>query len=280
MSERFRAILIDKSDKTEKGQAFRFAELTESRPHGRAMSPSPSSTRRVNYKDGLAITGKAPIVRRLPLIPGIDFAGVVDTLRRIADFKAGDRVVLNGWGVGETPSWRLCRSGPGQGRLAGRRCRTTLDQPQAMAIGTAGYTAMLVRDGARGARRDARRAATSWSPARPAASARSRSPCWPSSAIASSPRPAGRRGADYLQARSAPPRSSTAANLPAPVKPLAKERWAGAVDAVGSTTLANVLSQTTTAARSRPAALPRAWTCRPRWCPSSCAASRSPASTR
>ena len=72
----------------------------------------------VNYKDGLAITGRSPVVRRFPMIAGIDFAGVVEASSH-PDWKPGDRVILNGWGVGETPSRRLCREGAGQGRLAG-----------------------------------------------------------------------------------------------------------------------------------------------------------------
>ena len=72
----------------------------------------------MNYKDGLAITGKAPVVRRFPLVPGIDFAGTV-IASSDPEFATGDKVVLNGWGVGETHHGAFARAGPRQGRLAG-----------------------------------------------------------------------------------------------------------------------------------------------------------------
>src|SRR5208337_3154016 len=95
----------------------------------------------VNYKDGLAITGKAPVVRRFPMIPGIDFAGVVESSSH-PDFKPGDSVVLNGWGVGETHFGGYAE----KARVKGEwlvPLPAALTAAQAMAIGTAGYTAML-----------------------------------------------------------------------------------------------------------------------------------------
>ena len=96
----------------------------------------------VNYKDGLAVTGKAPIIRKFPLIPGVDFAGTV-TQSAHPEFKTGDKVILNGWGVGESPSWRLCRNWPAFPATGWCRCPGGSPPADAMAIGTAGYTAML-----------------------------------------------------------------------------------------------------------------------------------------
>ena len=95
----------------------------------------------LNYKDGLALTGKGPVVRRFPMVPGIDFAGRVEASRS-ADFKAGDVVVLNGWGVGETHLGGYAE----KARVKGDwliPLPAGLSPPQAMSIGTAGYTAML-----------------------------------------------------------------------------------------------------------------------------------------
>src|SRR4051794_31890016 len=93
------------------------------------------------YKDGLALTGKAPVVRRFPMIPGIDFAGVVEASSH-SEFKPGDKVVLNGWGVGETHLGGYAK----KARVKGDwliPLPEGLSPEQAMAIGTAGYTAML-----------------------------------------------------------------------------------------------------------------------------------------
>ncbi|HPU53482.1 MAG TPA: alcohol dehydrogenase catalytic domain-containing protein, partial [Burkholderiaceae bacterium] len=95
----------------------------------------------INFKDGLAITNRSPVVRKWPMVPGIDGAGTVESSTH-ADFKAGDRVVLNGWGVGET-HWGCLA---GKARLKGHGLVPlpgSLTERDAMAIGTAGYTAML-----------------------------------------------------------------------------------------------------------------------------------------
>ena len=133
----FRAVRIDK---TETGQTAKLVDFDESElMDGDVTVRVEWST--VNYKDGLAVSGKAPVVRRFPMIPGIDFVGMVETSTH-PDWKPGDRVILNGWGVGETHlgaygekarvngNW-LVPVPPG---MTGR---------EAMAIGTAGYTAML-----------------------------------------------------------------------------------------------------------------------------------------
>src|SRR5215218_2199701 len=133
----FKAIVVDK---TEGGQSvsvrdFDDADLMD----GDVTVRVTHST--VNYKDGLALTGKAPVVRRFPMIPGIDFAGVVEASSN-PEFKPGDQVVLNGWGVGETHLGAYAEKARVKGEwlvpvpqgMTGR---------EAMAIGTAGYTAML-----------------------------------------------------------------------------------------------------------------------------------------
>jgi len=133
MSERFRAILIDKSDRAEKGQSFRFAEMTEAELMDGDVTIAVEHSS-VNYKDGLAITGKAPIVRRFPLVPGIDLAGVVISSSHDA-FTAGDRVILNGWGIGETHHGGFAQ----RARVKGDwlvNMPETLDSARAMAIGT------------------------------------------------------------------------------------------------------------------------------------------------
>ena len=151
----------------------------------------------INYKDGLAITGKAPVVRRFPMIPGIDFAGTVETSTH-PDWKPGDKVILNGWGIGETHLGAYAEKARVKGdwlvRLPAEheRARGDGDRHRGLHRDAGG-------DGARAARPHARRAARWWSPAPPAASARSRSRCWPSSAsqvIASTGRP---QEADYLK---------------------------------------------------------------------------------
>ncbi len=106
----------------------------------------------LNYKDGLALTGKAPVVRRWPMIPGIDFAGVVESSSH-ADFKTGDEVILNGWGVGETHFGGYA----GKARVKGDwlvKKPAGFTPAETMAIGTAGYTAMLcvMRSSMRGLR--------------------------------------------------------------------------------------------------------------------------------
>ena len=95
--QRFKALVVSKGDA---GQTLAWQELAESdlMPGDVLVRVSHST---INYKDGLAITGKAPVVRRWPMIPGIDFAGTVISSTH-ADFKPGDEVILNGWGVGET----------------------------------------------------------------------------------------------------------------------------------------------------------------------------------
>ena len=110
----FKAIVVEKD---EDGQTVAVRDFAEADlMDGDVTVRVTHST--LNYKDGLALTGKAPVVRRFPMIPGIDFAGIVETSSH-PDFKPGDAVVLNGWGTRRDASRRLCREGARQGRLAG-----------------------------------------------------------------------------------------------------------------------------------------------------------------
>ena len=146
----FSAIYIEKG---EAGQSVAVTSLDEAQlPDGDVSVDVEYST--LNYKDGLAITGKSPVVRKFPMVPGIDLAGVV-TESSHADWKNGDRVVLNGWGVGETHWGGLAQ----RARLNGDWLVPLPDNftaRQAMAIGTAGYTASLVRGRLAEPRRDSR----------------------------------------------------------------------------------------------------------------------------
>src|SRR4029079_4075986 len=126
--------------KTATGQAVGFATVSEADlGDGDVTVAVEHST--VNYKDGLAISGKAPIIRKYPLIPGIDFAGTV-TASLHATIKPGDKVILNGWGVGEAHNggYASLARVPGDWLVPLPRNMTTAE---AMAVGTAGYTAML-----------------------------------------------------------------------------------------------------------------------------------------
>ena len=133
----FEAILINKNDT---GQDVQLTEVSEDAlPAGDVTIRVAWST--LNYKDALAITGKSPVVRRYPMIPGIDLAGVIEVSEN-PDWKPGDKVVLNGWGVGETHWGGLAQ----KARLKGDwlvPLQSAFSMSQAMAIGTAGYTAML-----------------------------------------------------------------------------------------------------------------------------------------
>jgi acrylyl-CoA reductase (NADPH) len=232
----FKAIVIDKN---EAGQKVGLTDFDEANlMYGDVTVRVEWST--VNYKDGLAVTGKAPVVRRFPMIAGVDFAGTVESSSH-PQWKPGDRVVLNGWGLGETHLGGYAEKARVKGdwlvRLPDRH--STRD---AMAIGTAGYTAMLavmtlerhditpaggpvIVTGAAGGVGSmavtllAKRGFT---------------------VIASTGRPA---EADYLKSMGAS-EIIERKELAGPAKPLAKERWAAGIDSVGSTTLANVLSMT------------------------------------
>jgi acrylyl-CoA reductase (NADPH) len=189
----------------------------------------------INYKDGLAITGKSPVVRKFPLTPGIDLSGTV-TESQHPLFKAGDKVVLNGWGVGESHSGGLAQ----KARLKGDwlvKLPAAFTPRQAMAIGTAGYTAMLCvmaleKHGVTPDKGDVLVTGAGGGVGSVAIALLAKLGY---RVVASTGR---LQEADYLRQLGAADVIDRA-ELSAPGKPLAKERWAGVVDTVGSHTLAN-----------------------------------------
>ncbi len=232
----FSAIVIDKADGK---QSVALSQIDEAQlPEGDVTIDIDYST--LNYKDGLAITARSPIIRKFPLTPGIDLVGTVRESAS-ADWKPGDKVVLNGWGVGEGHSGGLAQVA----RLKGEwlvPLPSAFSPKQAMAIGTAGYTAALCVDtlvaagvepgqgevlvtgatGGVGSVAVALLRTLGFSVAG-------------STGKASEAEYLKRLGADTIIDR---------AELSAAGKPLQRERWAGVVDAVGSTTLANACAQT------------------------------------
>jgi acrylyl-CoA reductase (NADPH) len=190
----------------------------------------------INYKDGLAITGKVPVVRKFPMVPGIDGAGTVAASTN-PQFKPGDHVVLNGWGVGESHWGCLAQ----QARLNGAwliKLPPQFTSRQAMAIGTAGYTAMLCvlaleQHGVTPAQGDVLVTGAAGGVGSVAIALLAKLGF---RVVASTGRAS---ESDYLKSLGAA-EIIDRATLAGPGKPLAKERWAGAVDTVGSHTLANV----------------------------------------
>jgi acrylyl-CoA reductase (NADPH) len=232
----FKAIVIDKADGGTKAALADFdeANLME----GDVTVAVDYST--LNYKDGLALTGKAPVVRRFPMIAGIDFAGTVEASSNPA-WKPGDKVILDGWGCGETHLGAYAE----KARVNGDwlvALPAGLSAHDAMAIGTAGYTAMLCvmtleRHGL--------------TPEQGPVAVTGAAGGVGSVAVAI----LAKRGftvhavtgraaeADYLKGLGAA-EIIDRKELAEKPRPLAKERWAGAVDVVGSATLANLLSMT------------------------------------
>ena len=194
----------------------------------------------LNYKDGLAITGKSPVVRKFPLTPGIDLSGTV-TESQHPLFKVGDQVVLNGWGVGESHSGCLAQ----KARLKGDwlvKLPAAFTPRQAMAIGTAGYTAMLCVMALQkhGVTPDSGDILVTGAGGGVGSVAIALMAKLGYRVVASTGR---LQEADYLRQLGAADVMDRA-ELSAPGKPLAKERWAGVVDTVGSHTLANACAST------------------------------------
>jgi acrylyl-CoA reductase (NADPH) len=232
----FKAIRIDKADKGTTAALTQFdeAELMDGDVTVRVEWSA------LNYKDGLAVTGKAPVVRRFPMIAGIDFAGTVEQSSH-PQWKAGDKVICTGWGMGETHLGAYAEKARVKGDwLVG--LPEGMSTRDAMAIGTAGFTAMLAvlalekhgltpKDGpvvVTGAAGGVGSVAV-------AVLSKLGYPV-----IASTGRMS---EADYLKGLGAT-EVTDRAELTGPAKQLAKERWAGGIDSVGSTTLANILSMT------------------------------------
>jgi acrylyl-CoA reductase (NADPH) len=232
----FKAIRIDKAEKGTTAALTQFdeAELME----GDVTVAVEWST--LNYKDGLAVTGKAPVVRRFPMIAGIDFAGTVEQSSH-PEWKAGDKVVCTGWGMGETHLGAYAERARVKGDWLVRQ-PDGLSARDAMAIGTAGFTAMLAvlaleKQGL--------------SPKSGSIVVTGAAGGVGSVAIAVLAKLGYHVIASTGRQSEAPYLKSLGAaevidrnELSAPGKPLAKERWAGGVDSVGSTTLANLLSMT------------------------------------
>lgn len=194
----------------------------------------------LNYKDGLAITQKAPVVRTWPMVAGIDGAGVV-TSSRHPGFRPGDRVVHNGWGLGET-RWGCLST---QARLQGDwlvKLPSALSSRQAMAIGTAGYTAMLcvMALQERGVQANAGEVLVTGATGGVGSVALALLARAGYRVVAATGKA---QEHEYLHALGAAEVIDRAA-LASPGKPLQKERWAAVVDAVGSHTLVNALAQT------------------------------------
>jgi acrylyl-CoA reductase (NADPH) len=232
----FKAIRIDKADKATAAALTQFdeAELMEGDVAVRVEWSA------LNYKDGLALTGNAPVVRRFPMIAGVDLAGTVEQSSH-PQWKAGDKVICTGWGMGETHLGAYAEKARVKGDWLVRLPKG-MSTREAMAIGTAGFTAMLsvlalenhgltpnhgpvVVTGAAGGVGSVATAVLSKLGFHVIAST-------------------GRLSeAGYLRGLGAA-EVIDRSELSGPAKPLAKERWAGGVDSVGSTTLANVLSMT------------------------------------
>lgn len=233
--EKFRALLVSK---TETVQSVDFTQLTEDdlMPGDVTVNVSHSS---VNYKDGLAITGKSPIIRKYPLIPGIDFAGTVKTSAH-KDWKAGDQVVLGGWGVGENHHGGYAEVARvnGDWLVPLPKSFTPAD---AMAIGVAGYTSMLcvMALEEQGVKPDQGEILVTGAAGGVGTVAVTLLSKLGFNVVASTGRMEEEAFLKSLGATTVINR----AELNGPAKALGKTRWAGAIDSVGSTTLANVISQ-------------------------------------
>ena len=232
----FKAIRIDKADKGTTAALVEFdeADLME----GDVTVRVEWST--LNYKDGLAVTGKAPVVRRFPMIAGIDFAGTVEQSSH-PRWKAGDRVICNGWGLGETHLGAYAEKARVKGDWLVRR-PDNISARDAMAIGTAGYTAMLAvlaleQHGLKPSHGPVVVTGAAGGVGSVAIAILSKLGYH---VIASTGRAS---ETDYLKGLGAA-EVIDRNELSAAAKPLAKERWAGGIDSVGSTTLANLLSMT------------------------------------
>lgn len=232
----FRGILIEKDDL---GYHVAVRELDESQmPEGNVTVRISHST--LNYKDGLAITGREPVVRKFPMVPGIDLAGVVEESTS-PEYKVGDRILLNGWGVGQVHWGGLAQ----KARLKSEwlvPLPAQFSPQQAMAIGTAGYTAMLcvLALEAHGVKPTdgeivVTGAAGGVGSIAVAVLAKLGYPV-----VAVTGRTHDADYLKYLGAEEVLDRSQ----FSSPGKPLGKERWAGAVDVVGSHVLANVCATT------------------------------------
>jgi acrylyl-CoA reductase (NADPH) len=232
----FKAIVVEKAESGTKAALTDFDEANLM--DGDVTVGVDYST--VNYKDGLAITGKAPVVRRFPMIAGVDFAGTVEASTNPA-WKPGDKVILNGWGTGETHFGAYAEKAHVKGDWL-VPLPATMSAREAMAIGTAGYTAMLAvmaleRHGLTPERGPIAVTGAAGGVGSVAIAILAQLG-FSVSAVTGRP-----EEGDYLKSLGAT-EIVERKELSGPVKMLAKERWAGGIDAVGSTMLANLLSMT------------------------------------
>lgn len=236
MSDTFRALLVSKTDTGQKADLTRLtrADLME----GDVTVAVKHSS--INYKDGLAVTGKGPIVRRFPLIPGVDFAGVVKESSHPA-WKKGDEVILGGWGVGEGHHGGFAEIARVKGDWL-VPVPKGLTMADAMAIGVAGYTAMLcvMALEEQGVKPEQGEIIVTGAAGGVGSVALVLLSKLGFTAVAATRRPEEEAFLKSLGAASI----LDAKELNGPVKPLAKARWAGGIDNVGSVMLANILSQT------------------------------------
>lgn len=238
----FKALIVNKTDSA--GYHCTLTELDEAQLPAAGDVTVQVDYSTINYKDGLAITGKSPVVRSFPLVPGIDFAGTV-TASEHPRWKAGDRVVLNGFGVGESHWGGLAQ----MARVKGDwlvALPEGLSARDAMAIGTAGYTAMLCVQAlnrhwaAAGVKPGEGEVLVTGAGGGVGSVAIALLAAQGHTVVASTGR---LDESDYLKSLGAASVIDRA-TLSAPGKPLQKERWIGVVDSVGSHTLANACAST------------------------------------
>lgn len=236
MTDLFKALKIEKN---EEGQNLNIVEISEDDlMEGNVVVDVTHST--LNYKDGLAMTGSSPIVRSFPMIPGIDFSGIVRSSKD-SKFSEGDRVVLNGYGLSESHYGGYSeRARVNSQHLL--KLPENISNHQAMQIGTAGYTAMLCVLGLEdfGIKPENGEILVTGASGGVGSVAISLLSSLGYSVIASTGRLSEAEYLESLGASSIIDRNE----LSEPSKPLGKERWSGAIDSVGSQTLSNVLAQT------------------------------------
>ncbi|MDC0247058.1 oxidoreductase [OCS116 cluster bacterium] len=235
MSEKFRALMIEKEDDT---QTVNMVEIEDNDlMEGNVLVKITHST--LNYKDGLAITGASPVVRSFPMIPGIDFSGIVLSSED-KKFLEGERVVLNGYGLSESHFGGYSEKAKVKSEHL-LKLPENISNKQAMAIGTAGYTAMLcvlaIED--HGIKPDNGVILVSGASGGVGSVAISLLSDLGYNVEASTGRLEEAPYLNKLGAKTVIDRTE----LSEPSRPLGKERWAGAIDSVGSTTLANILAQ-------------------------------------
>jgi acrylyl-CoA reductase (NADPH) len=234
----FKAILLNKNDDGTTNAQLTQLDDAQLPADGDVTVRVDYST--INYKDGLAITGKSPVVRTWPMVPGIDGAGEVIASSH-PDWKVGEEFILNGWGVGESHWGCLSQRAKLKGDWLIRR-PSGVSARMAMAIGTAGYTAMLsaIALQEQGVDKDSGEILVTGASGGVGSIAIAILSGWGYRVVAST----GKLGeADYLKSLGAA-EVIDRAGLSAAGKPLQRERWAGVIDSVGSHTLANAVAQT------------------------------------